>query len=189
MALQLYLFRHGETTWSLTGQHTSRTDLPLTDQGEQDARRLADRLRGVSFTHVLTSPRLRARRTCELAGLGTGAVVEPDLAEWEYGDYEGLRSTEIQALRPGWSIYRDGCPGGESPEAVVARFDRLLGRLRALDGNIALFSHGHAGRVLATRWIGLPVTAVQNFSLNPASLSILAYNQAVPVIVQWNLVP
>jgi probable phosphoglycerate mutase len=187
MALQLHVIRHGETTWSQTGQHTSRTDLPLTDRGEQDARLLADRLRGIVFTHIFTSPRLRARRTCELAGLGADAVVEPDLAEWEYGDYEGLRSTEIQALRPGWSIYRDGCPGGESPEQIIARLDRLLTRLRPLDGNIALFSHGHTGRVLATRWIGLPITAVQNFSINPGSRGILAYNGAVPVIAQWNL--
>jgi probable phosphoglycerate mutase len=189
MPATLFLIRHGETAWSLLGRHTSRTDLTLTEQGERDAGRLASKLQSVGFSHVFTSPRLRARRTCELAGLGASAVVEPDLAEWEYGDYEGLLATEIQARRPGWSIYRDGCPGGESAEAIAARADRLIARLRALEGNVALFSHGHMGRVVAARWIALPVTGAANFSLSPASLSILGWNQTRPVIAQWNALP
>jgi len=189
MPSQLFLVRHGETEWSLLGRHTSRTDLALTAQGERDAGRLAPKLAPVTFSHVFSSPRLRARRTCELAGLGSSAVVEPDLAEWEYGDYEGLLATEIQGRQPGWSIYRDGCPGGESPEAVSSRADRLIARLRALEGNIALFSHGHMGRVIAARWIALPVTGAACFSLSPASLSILGWNQTRPVIAQWNALP
>jgi len=189
MLTQLYLIRHGETAWSLSGQHTSRTDIALTAKGEQDAKQLAMRLAGVRFSEVLTSPRLRARQTCELAGFGTRCQVEPDLAEWEYGDYEGLRSTEIHQLRPDWSIYRDGCPNGESPADISARVDRLLADLRARDGKIALFSHGHLGRVLATRWLGSPVEEARHLLLSPASISILGYEHEKPdepVIAQWN---
>lgn len=189
MALRIYLVRHGETEWSLSGQHTGRTDIPLTARGEDGARKLEPRLREIKFNRVLTSPRQRARRTCELAGLGAGAEIEPVLAEWDYGDYEVKRSAEIFQLRPGWNIFRDGCPDGESPAQISDRADRLIGRLRAGDGNVALFSHGHFGRVLAARWIGLPVFEAQRFLLDPASVNILGYEHdrvASPVIALWN---
>jgi probable phosphoglycerate mutase len=186
---RIYFIRHGETAWSLSGQHTSVTDLPLLAQGEQAASKLSGQLQAVTFSHVFTSPRQRARRTCELAGLGAAAVIEPDLAEWDYGDYEGLRSAEIHLARPGWNIYRDGCPHGESPEQICARVDRLILRLRAHEGNLALFSHGHFGRVLAARWIGLSVIAAQRFQLGTASVSILEHENShreTPVISLWN---
>ena len=189
VALRLYLIRHGETEWSLSGRHTSRTDIPLTEQGEQDARKLGERLRAASITRVFTSPRQRARRTCALAGLTPVAEIEPDLAEWDYGDYEGQRSVDIRKGRPDWNLFRDGCPRGEMPAHIVDRADRLIARLRALDGNVALFSHGHFGRVLAVRWIGLPVIDGQHFLLGTASLSILGSEPnrpEVPVIVLWN---
>lgn len=186
---RLYLVRHGETAWSLSGQHTGRTDIPLTEQGEYDARKLAERLRAVRFSHVFASPLQRARRTCELAGLV--AEIEPDLAEWDYGDYEGQRPGDIRKGRPGWNVFRDGCPGGESPAQVTERADRLIARLRALQGDIAIFSHGHFGRVLAARWIGLRIRQAQHFLLKPASLSILGYEHnlaEMPAIVLWNAV-
>ena len=189
MLSRLYLVRHGETAWSLSGQHTGRTDIPLTEQGEQDARKLAKRLRSVRFSHVFTSPLQRARRTCELAGLV--AEIEPDLAEWDYGDYEGQRPGDIRKGRPGWNVFRDGCPRGESPAQVSERADRLIARLRALQGDIAIFSHGHFGRVLAARWIALRVSRAQHFLLKPASLSILGYEHnlaEMPAIVLWNAV-
>ena len=189
MLRKVYLMRHGETAWSLSGQHTSRTDLPLTEAGEQAARQLADRLRGVAFDRVFTSPRLRARRTCELAALGPAGEIEPDLAEWDYGDYEGRRSAEIMAERPGWNIFRDGCPGGEAPAQVAERADRLITRLRSLSGTIALFSHGHFGRVFAARWIGWPAAEGQRLLLGTATVSILGYEHddpSAPVISQWN---
>ena len=188
----LYLIRHGETAWSLSGQHTGRTDIPLTARGEQDARKLGEPLKAVEFSRVFTSPRLRARQTCELAGLSAVAKIEPDLAEWDYGDYDGELSVDIRKGRPDWDIYRDGCPHGESPAQVSERADRLIARLRALAGNIALFSHGHFGRVLTARWIGLPIQQAQHFSLNPASLGILGYEQNlanVPTIFLWNALP
>lgn len=189
---RLYLIRHGETAWTLSGQHTSRTDIPLTERGEQDARRWAERLLAVRFGHVFTSPLQRARRTCELAGLGEVAEIEPDLAEWDYGDYEGLRPVEIRKGRPDWNVFRDGCPHGESPAQVSDRVDRLIARLRTLEGNIAIFSHGHLGRVLAARWIGLSVTQAQHFLLSPTSLSIFGYEHdraEHPAIVLWNAIP
>jgi len=191
-APRIYFIRHGETAWSLSGQHTGTTDLPLLSPGEAGARKLAPLLQAINFTHVFTSPRLRARQTCEVAGLGAAAVIEPDLAEWNYGDYEGLRSAEIYRTRPDWNIYHDGCPNGESPEQIVARADRLILRLNALAGNIALFSHGHFGRVFAARWIGLPVSAAQHFQLGTASVSIFETENnhlAFPVIAQWNARP
>ena len=187
----LYLMRHGETAWSLSGQHTGRTDIPLTERGEQDARKLADRLRTLKFSRVFTSPLKRARLTCELAGLGELAEIEPDLVEWDYGDYEGQRTADIRAARPGWNVFRDGCPGGESPAQVSERADRLIARLRTLEGNIAIFSHGHFGRVLAARWIGLEIRQAQNLLLSTASVSILGYEHnlaEVPAIVLWNAV-
>jgi broad specificity phosphatase PhoE len=191
MPSRVYLIRHGETAWSLSGQHTSRTDIALTEQGEQDARRLAERLRAVRFGRVLTSPLQRARRTCELAGLNEVADIEPDLAEWDYGDYEGQRPADIRKARPDWNIFRDGCPHGESPAQISQRADRLITRLRTLAGHVAIFSHGHFGRVLAARWIGLPVMQAQHFLLGTASLSVLGngHNLAEePAIVLWNAV-
>ncbi|MCX7277802.1 MAG: histidine phosphatase family protein [Burkholderiales bacterium] len=190
--LQLFLIRHGETAWSLSGQHTGVTDLPLTMRGEHMARALVTVLRHSSFSQVLTSPRLRARRTCALAGLASTAETVPDLAEWDYGEYESLRTHEIRGRRPDWDIWRDGCPGGETPTAVSARADRLIDRLRRLSGNVALFSHGQFGRVLATRWIELAVQEGRHFVLDPASVSILGLDreQALrPVIALWNAVP
>ena len=188
---RLYLMRHGETAWSLSGQHTGRTDIPLTEQGEQEARTLAERLRAVEFSRVFTSPLQRARRTCELAGLGELAEIEPDLAEWDYGEYEGLRLVDIRKTRPDWNVFRDGSPGGESPAQISERADRLIARLRALEGDIAIFSHGHFGRVLAARWIGLEIRQAQNLLLSTASVSILGYEHnlaEVPAIVLWNAV-
>jgi probable phosphoglycerate mutase len=187
--LRIHLLRHGETEWSLSGQHTGRSDIPLTAHGEDEARTLAPWLAGRSFTRVLCSPRQRARRTCELAGLGAQAETLPDLAEWDYGDYEGLRSAEIQQKRPGWSIFRDGCPAGESPDQVAARADRLIATLEAMPGDVALFSHGHFSCVLGTRWIGLPVIEAEHLSLSTASLSILAHpsnHPEVRAITLWN---
>jgi probable phosphoglycerate mutase len=189
MLSHLYLIRHGETAWSLSGQHTSRTDIPLTEKGERDARQLAKRLDAVRFSEVLTSPRLRARQTCDLAGFGTRSRIDLDLAEWDYGDYEGLRSAEIHQLQPDWNIFRDGCPHGESPGEISARADRLLAGLRRRQGNVAVFSHGHFGRVLAARWINAPVDEGRRLMLSPASVSILGYEHddpASPVILLWN---
>jgi probable phosphoglycerate mutase len=191
MDSRLYLIRHGQTEWSLSGQHTGRTDLPLTEQGEQDARDLATRIRAVRFSCVFTSPRQRARRTCELVGLDAVAQREPDLAEWDYGDYEGQRSEDIRKERPDWNLFRDGCPRGESPLQVSERADRVIARLRAVEGNTAIFSHGHFGRVLAARWIGLPVSHAQHFLLSTASLSILGYEHNLAeefAILLWNSV-
>jgi len=191
MLARLYLMRHGETAWSLSSQHTGRTDVPLTDKGEQDARVLAEQLCGVTFSRVFTSPRQRARRTCELVGLDAVAEIEPDLAEWDYGDYEGQRSVDIRTGRPDWNLFQDGCPRGESPVEVSERADRVIARLRALEGNVAIFSHGHFGRVLAARWIGSPVSQAQHFLLSTASLSVLGYEHNLAeesVIVLWNAV-
>lgn len=187
--LRLYLVRHGETEWSLSGRHTGRTDIPLTAHGENEARELAPRLRNIPFAHVLTSPLQRARQTCELAGLSPMAIIEPDLAEWDYGDYEGQHSVDVRKKRPDWNIYRDGCPHGDMPAQVSERADRLIAHLRTLDGNIALFSHGQFGCVLAARWIGLPLIEAQHFTLGTASLSILGYDPRHPevaVIALWN---
>ena len=187
--MSLSFIRHGETEWSLAGRHTGLTDVPLTEQGEQDARMLGETLRNARFTRVFSSPRQRALRTYALAGLTPVAEIEPDLAEWDYGDYEGQRSEEIRKRRPDWSLFRDGCPHGEMPEQVSDRADRLMARLRVLDGNVALFSHGHFGRVLAVRWVGLPVIEGEHFSLGTASLSRLGYEPApseVRVIALWN---
>lgn len=188
-ALRIFLIRHGQTEWSQSGRHTGRSEIPLTAAGEQMARALAPTLAQVAFSHVLTSPRQRARDTCTLAGLGALAQVEPDLAEWDYGDDEGRRSVEILAERPGWNIWTDGCLGGESPAQVSARADRLVQRLRALSGNVAVFGHGHFGRALAVRWVGLPLTAGASLLLDPATVSMLGIDSAhgaIPVIERWN---
>jgi probable phosphoglycerate mutase len=187
--LQLFVIRHGETEWSLSGQHTGSSEIPLTARGEDEARSLAPILGKVAFARVLASPRQRSRRTCELAGLGAAAEVEPNLAEWGYGDYEGLTPAEIAARRPGWEVFRDGCPGGETPQQVSDRADRLLQSLRALKGNVALFTHGHFGRALAVRWIDLPIATGGRFGLRTASIGILGYDPAhpdAPVIALWN---
>ncbi|MGH7992980.1 MAG: histidine phosphatase family protein [Limisphaerales bacterium] len=184
----IYLARHGETAWSLTGQHTGLTDLLLTEQGEHNARRLGDRLEGLVFKKILTSPLQRARRTCELAGFGEAAEVDRNLVEWNYGEYEGLRTLDIQARRPDWQLFRDGCPGGESPEQVGARADGVVNRLRAINGNVLIFSSGHFLRVLTARWLGLAPGAGVFFILNTASMSALGYenNQSHPAIRMWN---
>jgi broad specificity phosphatase PhoE len=190
--LSLYLIRHGQTAWSLSGQHTGRTDIPLTARGEEEARELTPWLRSIQFARVFTSPRQRARRTCELTGLGPQAEIDPDLAEWDYGDYEGKLSSDIRMGRPDWNAFRDGCPNGEMPAQVSARADRLIMTLCAMDGNIALFSHGQFGLALVARWIGLPVAEGQHFSLATASLNILSYNPTHPevrVIALWNATP
>src|SRR2546423_4949572 len=167
----VYLARHGETAWTLSGQHTGLTDLPLTERSERNARRLEERLRGLSFAKVFTSPLQRARRTCELASFRAVAEIDPDLVEWNYGEYEGRRTAEIRAERPDWQLFRDGCPGGETPEQIAARADRVLGRVRAIPGTVLLFSSGHFIRVLAARWLGLQPTANSRyFMLSTASL-------------------
>lgn len=185
----IYLARHGETAWSLTGQFTGLTDLPLTERGERNARQLGERLKGLTFAKVFTSPLKRARRTCELAGFGAVAEVDPDLVEWDYGQYEGRRTAEIQAERPGWLLFRDGCPGGESPAQVAVRADRVVDRLRAVSGDGLLFSSGHFIRVLACRWLGLESTNDgRYFMLSTAGLSALGYEGSLarPVIRLWN---
>jgi len=187
--LRLYFIRHGETAWTLSHRHTGRTDLPLTAHGEDEARELGGRLSHIAFTHVLTSPLKRARQTCALAGLGPQMEAEPDLAEWDYGDYEGKRSVDIRESRPGWNVFGDGCPGGEAPAQISDRADRLIARLRTLDGNVAIFSHGQFGAAFAVRWIGLLVVNGQHFSLGETSLSILSddpHHPEVPVIALWN---
>jgi probable phosphoglycerate mutase len=188
-ALHIYLIRHGETEWALTGQHTGRTDIPLTANGETEALELCRHLRNIRFAHVLTSPLKRARQTCELVGLDKVPQIEPDLVEWDYGDYEGKRSVDIRRERPGWNVFLDGCPHGEMTAQVCERADRLIARLRTLDGTVALFSHGQFGGVLAARWIGLPLVEARHFPLGTASLSIFSFNPQhpeVPVIALWN---
>lgn len=192
MLTQVIIVRHGETEWSRLGRHTGRSDIALSEQGELNAGRLAGRLGKMAPGHVFTSPRQRAIRTCELAGLGGGAQVDLDLAEWDYGDFEGLRSAEIMKLKPTWNLFRDGCPGGETPEQVSARADRVIARLRPIGGGVALFTHGHFGRVLAVRWIGLPAGDGERFGLETASVGILSYehsNPELPVIALWNSRP
>ncbi len=188
MLPMLYLARHGETAWTVSGQHTGRTDLPLTERGERNARQLGERLRGRSFARVLTSPLQRARRTCELAGFGAVAAIDPDLVEWDYGQYEGKTSAEIYRARPDWQLFRDGCPGGESPADIGARADRVLARLRPLEGDVLLFSSGHILRVLGARWLGLEPAAGRLFYLGVASLSTLGYehNRDEPIVRLWN---
>ncbi len=186
---RIYLVRHGETDWSLSGQHTGRTELPLTERGEIDARKLAPRLGVVRFSRVLTSPLQRARHTCELAGLGDAVAIETDAVEWDYGDYEGRRPVDIRHQRPDWNIFRDGCPHGETPAQIAERADRLIVRLRMLTGNIALFSHGQFGRAVGVRWIGLPIDQAEHFLIGTASVSVLGFGHDradEPVIVTWN---
>ena len=184
----LYLARHGETAWSLSGQHTGLTELPLTERGERNARNLGPRLAGLTFAKVFTSPLQRATRTCELAGFAAAAEVDRDLVEWDYGDYEGLRTAEIHDKRPEWKLFRDGCPGGESPDQIGARADRVVGRVRAVKGDVLIFSSGHFLRVLAARWLGLEPVNGRLFMLKTASLSALGYENELsqPVISLWD---
>ena len=187
MAAELWLIRHGETAWSLSGAHTGTTDLPLTPEGEAKARGLGAKLAGHAFALVLTSPMQRARRTCELAGLGAQAQVEPNLSEWNYGSYEGLSTADIQRTRPGWSPFRDGFPDGETIDQVASRAQAVIARALATDGNVALFAHGHILRILATRWLDLQPADARLFALNTASISTLGYEHETRVITSWNL--
>jgi len=184
----VFLARHGETAWSLSGQHTGLTDLPLTARGEANARTLAAPLAGVKFALVLTSPLIRAARTCELAGFGGVAIDDRDLVEWNYGDYEGKRTVDILSANPGWKLFNDGCPGGESPVRVAARADRVIARARAAGGNVLLFSSGHILRMIGARWLGLPPSGGAYFLLGTASVSVLSYEHDMnePVHRSWN---
>ena len=184
----VYLARHGETAWTISGQHTGLTDLPLTERGEENARRLGLRMTGIRFAKVFTSPLQRALRTCELAGFRQTAIVDPDLVEWNYGQYEGKRSVDILRERPDWQLFRDGCPGGESPQQVAERADRVVKRVRDVAGNVVLFSSGHFLRVLAARWIEIPPINGQALMLSTASLSALSYENSLsrPAVLLWN---
>jgi len=186
VSVKVFAIRHGETEWSLSGQHTGTTDIPLTDNG----RRLAERIRPVlakeAFALVLVSPLQRARETCNLAGLGRTAIIDPDLVEWNYGEYEGLTPQQIHASAPGWLIFRDGCPGGETPAEVGARVDRMIARARAVEGDVALFAHGHVLRVLVAGWLGLAAGAGQYFLLDTGTLNVLGYYRGIPAVKTWN---
>ena len=181
---KVYLVRHGETAWSLSGQHTGHTDMPLNERGQHAAKELSTRLQGLSFVKVLTSPLIRARRTGELAGFGLNAMDDPDLMEWNYGEYEGLRTVDIQAKRPGWRLFEDGCPGGETLDQVATRTDRVIARVRALKRDVLIFSHGHVLRILIARWIKLPALEARRLHLSTASVSIMGYDHDLnePVI-------
>ena len=185
---KVFLVRHGETEWSLSGRHTGLSDIPLTERGERSACQLAERLRGVRFSQVLVSPLRRAVRTCELAGFGARARTDHDLVEWDYGEYEGRRTADIRAERPDWRLFRDGCPGGESPQAVGTRADRVIARARAIEGNTLLVSSGHIMRVLAARWLALDPRAGGLFTLDTASVSVLGYEHGrnEPALRLWN---
>lgn len=184
--MNVFPIRHGETAWSLSRQHTGTTDIPLTENGRRLAEQIRPALARETFALVLVSPMQRARETCNLAGLGGKAVIDPDLMEWNYGEYEGLTTKQIHEAAPGWLIFRDGCPGGEAPEQVGARVDRVIARVRAAEGDVALFAHGHVLRVLAARWIGLPATAGQHFLLNTGTLSVLGYYREIAAVRIWN---
>ncbi|WP_134764534.1 histidine phosphatase family protein [Nocardioides sp. 1609] len=182
---ELWIVRHGPTEWSRSGRHTSATDLPLLEDGEDDARALGERLSGLDPALVLTSPRLRARRTAELAGFAD-AQVDDDLTEWGYGEYEGITTPAIREQRPGWNIWSDGCPGGESPDEVGARLDRVVATVLAASGPVIAFAHGHSLRVLTARWLGLPVSEGRLFKLDTATISLLGHERESPVVIRWN---
>jgi probable phosphoglycerate mutase len=189
MALpKLYIIRHGNTDWAEAHRFTGRTDIPLNSRGEENARGLATRLAGLKFARVFVSPLQRARRTCELAGLGDAAEIDPDLYEWDYGQYEGRFSVELSQQNPRWNLFRDGPPGGETPEAVVVRADRFIGKVRAIGGDVAAFSSGHINRVIAARWLGLAPAVAGSFLCYTASVGILSYDHAIdsPAIELWN---
>jgi broad specificity phosphatase PhoE len=184
--MSVFAIRHGETEWSLNGRHTGTTDIPLTDNGRRLAELLRPALSGRTFALVLVSPLQRARETCELAGMAAHAIIDPDLVEWNYGKYEGLTPKEIARQAPSWLIFRDGCLGGETPEQVGARADRVVARARAVEGDIALFAHGHVLRVLVARWLGLPPGAGQQFLLDTGTLSVLGDYHGIPALKTWN---
>ncbi|MDR3530111.1 MAG: histidine phosphatase family protein [Rhodopila sp.] len=184
--MDVFVMRHGETAWSVSGRHTSTTDLPLTDNGRRIAKRLRPVLPNETFARIFVSPMRRARETRELAGLGNAAVIAPELARWNYGEFEGLTPEQIHDKASGWLIFRDGCPGGEKPEQVGARADRVIAQVRAIDGNVALFAHGHILRVLVARWIGLSLGAGQHFLLDTGSLCVLSYYYEIPAVRVWN---
>jgi probable phosphoglycerate mutase len=183
---RVFAIRHGETEWSLSGQHTGTTDLPLTANGRRLAERIRPALGRERFDLVLTSPLQRARETCDLAGLGGHTLIDSDLVEWNYGEYEGLTPKQIHERVPGWLIFRDGCPGGETPSEVGARVDRVIARARAAAGDVALFAHGHVLRVLAARWLGLPADHGQYFLLDTGTLNVLGYYRGIPAVKIWN---
>jgi broad specificity phosphatase PhoE len=183
---QLWLIRHGETEWSLSGAHTGRTDLPLTERGKQRAEALGRLLNGRPFVMVLTSPLQRARETCRLAGYSSQAIIDNDLCEWDYGDYEGLSTHDIQKNRPGWDLWKDGVVNGETVEQVAARAQRVIERGLQSSGDCALFAHGHILRILTASWLQLPPNAGQLFALDTATLSILGWEHDSRVIRQWN---
>jgi broad specificity phosphatase PhoE len=189
---QVFLMRHGETLWSLSGQHSGRADIALTENGMSEAKQLAKQVGRISFQHILVSPLRRAKETCLAAGMWEEAVLEPDLMEWDNGEFEGKTRFEIERSHPGWNLFRDGCPGGESPGEISDRADRLKSKLETLQGNIAIFTHGHFGRVLGARWIGLSVEFAERLLLDTASLSILGYQHddaTQQVISLWNSRP
>jgi broad specificity phosphatase PhoE len=183
---RIFLIRHGETEWSLSGQHTGITDIPLTANGRMLPKQLAPILAEVDFARVYTSPLSRARETCQLAGLGDRAEVDHNLAEWNYGEYEGLTPADIHAKTAGWMLFRDGCPGGEGPQDIGRRVDSVIARVRTVEGDVALFAHGHVFRVFAARWIGLPPDAGRHFLLDTATVSVLSYYRGVQAIKRWN---
>ncbi len=183
---RVYICRHGETEWSRSGQHTSTTDLPLTAKGEKQVEALAKRLEGIEFTQVFCSPLLRARQTCEIAGLMDQAEIDDDLFEWRYGDYEGIKTVDIRKTAPDWSVFTHGCPNGESVDDVKNRADSMVKKIREVDGDVAIFSSGHFSRVLTARWLGLPVLAGRHFILNTGTLSVLTYEREAPAIKMWN---
>jgi probable phosphoglycerate mutase len=183
---QIVLVRHGETEWTRSGQHTSHTDIPLTEQGRRDAQAVGVRLQGRRFALVLTSPLSRAAETCRLAGLGDVAAQRDDLMEWNYGAYEGRTTIDIRKEHPGWTLWRDGVPDGETAAQVAARVDRVIGELRSVDGDAAVFAHGHVLRVFAARWLGLEPSGGRLFALDPASISVLGYERETPVLRVWN---
>jgi probable phosphoglycerate mutase len=184
--VSVFAIRHGETAWSLSGQHTGITDIPLTDNGRHLAARMRPVLAKETFARVFTSPLQRARETCELTGLGAQAIIDGDLVEWNYGEYEGLTPKQIHEKAPGWLIFRDGCPGGERPDQVAERVDRVIARARTVDGDVALFAHGHVLRVLGARWLGLSPQAGQHFLLDTGTLNVLGYYRGVPAVKIWN---
>ncbi len=183
---KVYVIRHGETEWSVSGQHTGMTDIPLTDNGRKSVKLLQPILAKQSFALVLTSPLQRAKETCQLSGLGEQAETSPDLVEWNYGEYEGMTSSQIHENDPGWTVFVNGSPGGENPEEVGLRADRIIARVRAVKGDVALFAHGHILRVLGARWLDLPAMAGRHFLLDTSTLNILGYYRGTPAIQTWN---
>jgi broad specificity phosphatase PhoE len=187
MADLIFIARHGATEWSVSGQHTSRTDLPLLEEGRKQAAGMAEKLAGEHFALVLCSPLLRARETCRLAGFAQGAQLCDDLREWDYGDYEGLTTPQIREINPSWNLWRDGCPGGEAPEQVGARVDRVLARVAAVDGDGLAFAHGHVLRVLTARWLEMEVSAGARFKLEAGSIGVLGHERETAVLERWSL--